>query len=1267
MSAILVIVTIFLALAGGLGLVAYISYRRVLRRAKAVERGLKMVPVLIHLPPPSADTALGSRDIREVMREKTAQAEVLYNLIAGTAQGGFKSNFYGQRHIALEIIASAGVVHFYVAIPVALVSVVEQAIQTAYPGAKLEEVEDHNIFSQAGKLTTTLGGEITTKFEYAYPINTYKRLERDPLEAMLNTFSKLQSGDGAAVQIMLRPAPSSWIKRSTKLVKKKMRNAGKSVASTYDAKSIAKAVVAAPDRDKEFKSQELTGIERATIEAIEEKTKFSGFEALIRVVVSTESVAHSQSVLQELANSFALFEAPGLNGFKFMSSPNPQALVDAFIFRFFPPEVNWMILNTTELATLYHLPDSQFTPTANIARQQNKEVDGPPTMPTSGLLFGYNEFRGKRSEVRLSTNDRRRHTYIIGQTGTGKTTMLENLLVQDMLAGNGFAFIDPHGDGAEKILGLVPKSRAEDVIYFDPSNTDYPMGLNLFEFKEPREKDFLIQETLNMLYKLYDPNGNGTIGPRFEQWFRNAALTLMSDPNGATFIEIPKVFTDTDYLKDKFKYLTDPTVIEFWTKEMGQTSDYHKSEMLGYFVSKFGAFQQNEMMRNIIGQTKSSFNLRDIMDNKKILLVNLSKGRLGEMNAKLLGMMFVIKFQAAAMSRADMPEDKREDFSLYVDEFQNFSTDSFASILSEARKYRLNLIVANQFIGQLTNEIRDAVFGNVGTIISHRVGPEDAEFMTKQFAPAFDARDLVNIPNFNSVIKLLVGGLPSQPFSMADLPQVTGESIELGNAVKQLSAAKYGHPKELVAADIAARLSVRASGPTPPAPKPGAEEPIHPEPVVVPPPPVAPPAAALPGATVVATEATPSPVTVTPQAPPQSVPVPAPIAVVAPAPAQLVDEHKTLSLDSISRVAGPTSVAMPDAAVTPPPSLIKVPQPNTNKLANETQVEIDELLESSHLAKPVRHHLSESAPELITGEPKPMLPGNPTPPVLAEGVVVQTSATSRIQADTKLLFPNANLLVSPVEKLVDQSGEQPAKNSLVKVDADVSIKPIQADHEPRLAPPSEPPAVAAVTTVLDMGSSPSDEVKPTLVSVEPQPMVVEPALPLPSLDQPTPTTEPAQASPTDEADFSTPETPPLLAPVSPPEPAITSKALDLTPADITPPQDVVPSPELTLSVAEVKATEAIPVADPDAAQSTATEATAPDASPETTDVMPEATLEPQAEVSAVLAGAGTVAKPSVKPDEAASAPAGLPAGAPKLAPGEIYIDPDGNVYQGAME
>jgi len=443
-------------------------------------------------------------------------------------------------------------------------------------------------------------------------------------------------------------------------------------------------------------------------------------------------------------------------------------------------------------------------------RQSSKQVDGPRNMPDDGLLLGYNIFRGSKKAIRLAKDDRARHMYVVGQTGVGKSVYMENLALQDMLRGNGFAFIDPHGDTAERLLAMVPRERTEDVIYFCPADMDYPLGLNMFEFHDADQKDFLIQEAIAMLYKLYDPQHQGIIGPRYEHLFRMSALTVMADPAGGTFVDIPKLFSDSAYVADKLKHVHDQTVLDFWQKEMPASQRSNEfGEVKSWFVSKFGAFLSNTMMRNIIGQTQSAFNLREIMDNKKILLVNLSKGRTGELNSKLLGMIFVMKFQAAAMSRANIPEDQRVDFSLYVDEFQNFSTDSFATIMSEARKYHLSLIVANQFTTQLTEEIRDAVFGNMGTIVSFRIGQNDVETLARYFQPLFDGDDLLRVPNYNAVVRTLVGGVPTQPFSMATMPPLGNPNAQLADALKQLSSAKYGRPRSTVEAEIFERLKTK--------------------------------------------------------------------------------------------------------------------------------------------------------------------------------------------------------------------------------------------------------------------------------------------------------------------------------------------------------------------------------------------------------------------------------------------------------------------------
>lgn len=821
MSLLLILASFLILVAAGAAF-GYAYIRGIFREQKNYERGLKMVPLLIHLPPPSDDLERGQRDTRDVIDENISRAQVLYGILASTFQKGFGPRFYGQRHVALEIVAAKGVIHFYAAVPVNLLSVVEQAVVSAYPTARLEEVAEHNIFSPVGRLSGTLGGEMVLKEKSVYPIATYQDIKRDTMQAILNALSNLTKEDGAGIQILLRPAGESWRKKASKESAAKRKGKGsrpKGIeASFWYVGQIAMALHKPPEANAPDKAKEtppdVSNLDQSIAAAIEEKSKQPGFEVLIRLVASSNISQRAQTILNNLVATFALFDAPGKNGFKFAPAREIDNFVTAYILRFFPQARDQVILNATELATLFHFPDQMNIPTSKLERQASKQVDGPRNIPEEGLMLGYNIFRGSKKAIRLAQADRARHMYVVGQTGTGKSTFLENLALQDMLEGRGFAFVDPHGDTAERLLAMVPKERTEDVIYFSPADTDFPMGLNMFEYHTPDQKDFLIQETINMLYKLYDPGHTGIIGPRYEHIFRNSALAVMADPEGGTFVDIPKLFRDPAYVDKKLKHVTDQHVIDFWRKEMPQSqrsTDY--GEVISWFVSKFGAFLSNEMMRNIIGQTKSSFDLRNIMDEGKILLVNLSRGRTGDLNSKLLGMIFVMKFEAAAMSRADVPEEYRRDFCLYVDEFQNFSTDSFADILSQARKYHLNLIVANQFTTQLSDEVRDAVFGNVGSVVSFRVGTNDAEFLAKQLAPIFDLDDLQFLPNFNTVVRMMIGGVPVQPFSMATLPPLGEPNKQLADALKQLSYAKYGRPRAEVEAEIVERLKTEPRSP----------------------------------------------------------------------------------------------------------------------------------------------------------------------------------------------------------------------------------------------------------------------------------------------------------------------------------------------------------------------------------------------------------------------------------------------------------------------
>lgn len=506
--------------------------------------------------------------------------------------------------------------------------------------------------------------------------------------------------------------------------------------------------------------------------------------------------------------AFSQFDSQIANGFRYNVNKKSEQLASDYIYHNFPKSNKNCILNTVELASIFHLPSQNSIPTSGVERQMTKQVDGPARLMDEGVILGVNEYRGEKKQIRLGQKDRRRHTYVIGATGMGKSVFLKNVAFQDMMDGRGFAFIDPHGDVTEELLSMVPPERIDDVVYFDPGDLENPIGMNMFEWTTEDQKDFIVQEGINMLYSLYDPGHTGIFGPRGEQMFRNAAILLMSDPAGATFIDVPKCFIDPEFVKEKLKYVTDKNVYDYWTKEFPASQKSNDAgEVVTWFNSKWSPFIANRMMKCVLGQVKSGFNIRDVMDNQKILLVNLSKGKLGETNSKLLGMIFVMKFQAAAMSRVDTPENDRKDFCLFVDEFQNFSTDSFESILSEARKFRLNLFVANQFMTQLTDKIREGVLGNVGTVIAGRVGVTDAEMLEKVFTPTFKAEDLHKQPNFHAIATVMMYDMPTAPFTMNLLPPMGEENRDVFKSLKNYSATKYGRPIAEVEREINERMS----------------------------------------------------------------------------------------------------------------------------------------------------------------------------------------------------------------------------------------------------------------------------------------------------------------------------------------------------------------------------------------------------------------------------------------------------------------------------
>ncbi|MGH7238615.1 MAG: ATP-binding protein, partial [Candidatus Saccharimonadales bacterium] len=518
--------------------------------------------------PQSDDIEVGSRDVRDVTEENISKAQILYNIIASTYKKDFNKQFYGQRHLAFEIVAMRGFIYFYAAVPVSLVEIIKQAVVSAYPAAQLEEVEEHNIFNRVGKINATVGGELILKESFIYPIATYQDLKRDALQSLLNSLSSLSKEDGVGIQIELRPADPAWQKTSKKAASNKRKGKKDSAGFGRLMRDLATTFVKAhSEGNGDKKPESLSGLEQATVDAIEDKSRYPGFEVLIRVVASSNIESRSQSLLANVIAAFQLFDAPGKNGFKYKPAEDMQQFVSDYIMRFFIPQKRPNILNSVELATIFHFPDQNNIPTSQLTRQESKQVDGPRNIPDEGLMLGYNVFRGVKKPIRLALADRQRHIYAVGQTGTGKSTFLENLALQDMLSGNGFAFVDPHGDTVDKLLAMVPRERTEDIIYFSPAETDYPMGLNLFEYNTPDQKDFLIQEVLNMLYKLYDPQHQGIMGPRYENIFRNCALAIMADPNGGTFVDVPKLFRDPNFLKQKLQHVTDQNVLDYWLKE----------------------------------------------------------------------------------------------------------------------------------------------------------------------------------------------------------------------------------------------------------------------------------------------------------------------------------------------------------------------------------------------------------------------------------------------------------------------------------------------------------------------------------------------------------------------------------------------------------------------------------------------------------------------------------------------------------------------------
>ncbi|MFA5386244.1 MAG: DUF87 domain-containing protein [Candidatus Paceibacterota bacterium] len=728
-------------------------------------------------------------------------------------------NLKGPARIVFEIASQQGGsdIEFFVAVPKFLETGIEKQIQGIYAGAVVEKVlEDYTIFEPDSVST---GSYLKLNEDAFLPINTYSDLQQDPLAGITNALSKIVIEEGAAVQLVLKPFNyQKFRSQGTKLISllregKKFKTALAEAKKSAGLKLAEEAFsgVAGTGKTSKEKQQEDNkkqyGVDETAVEVIGKKIKKPLFESNIRLVVSAKTAERAEEILSHLESSFG--QLASSNSFKSVKI-RPRQLhnfIHNFSFRDFS-EAEKNILNIEELSSIYHFP-TPYLETPNIKWIKSTYAPPPVELPQSGeMLLGKIVFRGEEKPVYFhSVDDRRRHFYVVGQTGTGKSSLLREMIRQDIESGKGVAVIDPHGDLIEDTLANIPKNRLEDVVLFEPFNMERPIGLNMLEYDSPEQKDFAVQEMISIFQKLFPPE---IIGPMFEHYMRNAMLALMADKNNpGTLVEVPRIFTDAEFMEERLSHVTDPIVRSFWEKEWKQTTGQSKSEMLGYVVSKVGRFIENEMMRNIIGQSHSGFDLAEVMNNGKIFLANLSKGQTGEVNSSLLGLILVSKMQMAAMRRANLPQEERKDFYLYVDEFQNFTTDSIVTILSEARKYKLNLILAHQYIPQLEEQIKNAVVGNVGTIASFRVGADDAEFLEKQFSPEFSKHDLVNLDNFNAILKMIINNKISTPFRMETILPKKGD-YDIIQPLRDLSQLKYGKPKEIVEKEIIERSKLGA-------------------------------------------------------------------------------------------------------------------------------------------------------------------------------------------------------------------------------------------------------------------------------------------------------------------------------------------------------------------------------------------------------------------------------------------------------------------------
>ncbi len=777
-------------------ILAILSYRNYKKLNKLKVLNVDSVLLMLEIP--------RTNDKQELAAEQLFAS--LHGILRDKAE--LKNSDGVQEHLSFEIVSTAGQIRFYVWVPKVLQSFVEGQIYSQYPTVQIHKMDEDYVDSRS-KYPVAYSSELTLTDHSALPIKTFDSFEVDPLAGITGTLAKLDpdTNEELWIQILARPIPDDWHKTTTDTWIKRIKAGKRPIFAGVDWTWLIEVLGAlfrppAGGTNSEVKI-EISERDKNRIAKAEEKATKLGYEVKIRLAYLGQSDINAKLNMQALVGTFKQYNSTNLNGFKMTGGSFNPIDLDAYKMRQFAN--HGFILNISELASVYHLPHTSVE-TPNIVWANSKTAEPPAKLPvltgTPSIdenisAFGLTNFRGINHQFGLLRRDRSRHLYIIGQTGAGKSGLLELLALSDTFHNQGYCIIDPHGDFAIDNLRFVPESRVKDVIYFNPADREYPVAFNPLEVTDPTRKPNICSEVIGVLKRMFGDSW----GPRLEHILRYTILALLDRPE-TTLLDIARILTDKEFRKETLDYCTDVTVLQFWKHEFGQWNDKQINESIAPVLNKVGAFTANPIIRNIIGQPKSSFNIRKIMDEGKILVVNLSKGLIGEDNAGILGAFLVTKVQLAAMSRSDIDrvEDRRP-FYLYVDEFQNFATDSFAVILSEARKYGLNLTVANQYVSQMTDSVRDAVFGNVGSTISFRVSPDDAPILAKQFEPTFEQGDLIQLNNRHFIASMIIAGEKVPAFSATTLsiPKTPKDNFD---AIVEHSRANFARPRAEIEAEI---------------------------------------------------------------------------------------------------------------------------------------------------------------------------------------------------------------------------------------------------------------------------------------------------------------------------------------------------------------------------------------------------------------------------------------------------------------------------------